>query len=367
MTRMGSDPAGWHILPITDRAAWDAALLQLPRPHVLQTWDWGAFKERWGWQATRWLWIREGRPVAAAQLLRRRLGRLPLAIVYVPKGPLFDIADLALWEVVLAELEGTARRGVLFVKIDPDVPLNAAAAGMPPPDVSAIRDLLRRRGWRLSAEQIQFKNTVWIDLSADEDTLLAALKPKTRYNIRLAARRGVTVRPGGQEDLAAFYRLYRITAQRDGFVIRPFPYYRDVWAQFLAAGRAHLLLAELEGQPIAGLLMFVFGPTAWYMYGASDNAHREMMPNHLLQWEAIRLARQLGCTRYDMWGAPDRLDASDPMWGVYRFKVGFGGRTVLGLGACDFTAFPAGYYLYTVVMPRLLAFMRLTARAADDR
>jgi lipid II:glycine glycyltransferase (peptidoglycan interpeptide bridge formation enzyme) len=113
--------------------------------------------------------------------------------------------------------------------------------------------------------------------------------------------------------------------------------------------------------------MFVFGQTAWYMYGASDNTHREVMPNHLLQWEAIRLAKQLGCTRYDMWGAPDRLDESDPMWGVYRFKVGFGGQTVYGLGACDFTTFPIGYYLYTVVMPRLLAFMRITARLASDR
>lgn len=362
---MANGQTSCQVIPVADREAWDSALLQLPRPHVLQTWDWGAFKERWGWQATRWLWLQAGRPVAAAQLLRRRLGRMPLSIVYVPKGPLFDIAELALWQAVLAALEAEARRGVLFVKIDPDVPLNAADEGMAtPPDITAIRDLLRRRGWRLSAEQIQFKNTVLLDLTADEETLLARMKPKTRYNIRLAARRGVAVRPGGSEDLAAFYHLYRITAQRDGFIIRPFAYYRDVWSQFLAAGRAHLLLAELEGQPIAGLLMFVFGHTAWYMYGASDNAHRERMPSHLLQWEAIRLARRLGCTRYDMWGAPDRLDESDPMWGVYRFKAGFGGQTVLGLGACDFTTFPVGYYLYTVVMPRLLAVMRMTARAA---
>lgn len=364
---MGSSQTAYQVIPVVERDAWDAALLQLPRPHVLQTWDWGAFKERWGWQATRWLWLQAGRPVAAAQLLKRRMGRLPLSIVYVPKGPLFDIADLSLWQAVLAALEAEARRDVLFVKIDPDVPLNLEDTDTAPPDVNAIRDLLRRRGWRLSAEQIQFKNTVLLDLSADEATLLARMKPKTRYNIRLAARRGVAVRPGGAEDLEAFYHLYRITAQRDGFVIRPFAYYRDVWAQFLAAGRAHLLLAEHGGQPIAGLIMFVFGQTAWYMYGASENAHRERMPNHLLQWEAIQLAKQLGCTCYDMWGAPDRLDESDPMWGVYRFKVGFGGQTVLGLGACDFTARPLGYYLYTAVMPRLLALMRLSARLATDR
>jgi len=366
MSPMAKFQAAYQLVSVVNRDEWDAALLQLPHPHVLQTWDWGAFKEHWGWQATRWLWIQSGRPVAAAQLLRRRLGRVPLSIIYVPKGPLLDIVDLSLWEAVLSELEAKARRDVLFVKIDPDVPLNADESTTTP-DVTAIRDLLQRRGWRLSPEQIQFKNTVLLDLTVGEETLQARMKPKTRYNIRLGARRGVSVRPGGLEDLATFYRLYRITSERDGFVIRPFAYYHDVWSQFITARRAHLLLAELEGEPIAGLLMFVFGQTAWYMYGASDNTHREVMPNHLLQWEAIRLAKQLGCTRYDMWGAPDRLDESDPMWGVYRFKVGFGGQTVYGLGACDFTTFPIGYYLYTVVMPRLLAFMRITARLASDR
>ncbi len=366
--RVASSQVIYQIVSVANRDEWDAALLQLPHPHVLQTWDWGAFKERWGWQARRWLWTQAGQPVAAAQLLKRQLGRLPLSIVYIPKGPLFDVTNLALWEVVLPELEAEARRGVLFVKIDPDVPLGPGdedAALLP--GVESLLQLLQRRGWRRSSEQIQFKNTVLLDLTLDTETLQMRMKPKTRYNIRLATRRGVCVRQGELKDLESFYALYRITSQRDGFLIRPFAYYRDVWSQFITAGRAHLLLAELEGQSIAGLLLFVFGRTAWYMYGASDNTHRELMPNHLLQWGAIQLAKQLGCTQYDMWGAPDRFDESDPMWGVYRFKMGFGGETVRGLGACDFTTFPIGYYLYTVVMPRLLAAMRTTARFSSDR
>jgi lipid II:glycine glycyltransferase (peptidoglycan interpeptide bridge formation enzyme) len=197
-----------------------------------------------------------------------------------------------------------------------------------------------------------------IDLTQEEDDLLDHMKAKTRYNLRLTNRRGVRVRLGTDIDLAAFYRLYAETSQRDGFLIRPAAYYLDVWTQFLCAGRALLLLAEVEDEPIAGLILFHFAQTAWYMYGASSDQHRNLMPNYLLQWEAIRLAKQLGCTQYDMWGAPDRLDAGDPMWGVYRFKIGFGGETLRGMGAFDYAPWPRLYWAYTVAMPRVLARMR---------
>jgi len=347
------------VTPITERTRWDALLAALPRAHVLQTWDWGEFKGRWGWQPVRWSFERQGGPVAAAQLLQRRLGRLPLSIIYVPKGPALDYADVSLFEEVLALLEAHARRRrLLWIKIDPDLWLGCGTLpAQLDPLAEAALNVLRRRGWRESAEQIQFKNTVVVDLAAGDEVLLAAMKPKTRYNIRLAERKGIRVRAGQAADLPAFYTLYEETSQRDGFLIRPFAYYRDVWSQFLAAGRAHLLLAEVEGVPAAGLLLFVFGCTAWYLIGASSMARREAMPSHLLQWEAIRLARQLGCTRYDMWGAPDRFVESDPMWGVYRFKTGFGGQTLRGLGAYDYAPCGALYQGYAVAMPRVLAVM----------
>jgi lipid II:glycine glycyltransferase (peptidoglycan interpeptide bridge formation enzyme) len=339
---------------------WDDALLKLPWPHALQSWEWGAFKERWGWRATRFLWEQDGRPVAAAQLLQRRLGRTPFSIIYVPKGPLLPYEDTGLCQAVLDELESLARRRhALFIKIDPDVHLGVGTDDTPPEPITApVLTTLMQRGWRPSAEQIQFRNTVLIDLTCGEEQLLAQMKPKTRYNVRLAERRGVRVLPGQEKDLCSFYNLYSDTSQRDGFLIRPFAYYQDVWRTFMACEQAHLLLADLDGHPIAGLLLFVFGPTAWYMYGASSDAHRNLMPSYVLQWEAIRLAQQLGCARYDMWGAPDRFDASDRMWGVYRFKVGFGGHTVRGMGAYDFAPSPSLYTFYIAVMPRLLALMR---------
>ncbi len=337
---------------IEDAQTWDAALLRWPRPHVLQSWLWGECKAQTGWQAHRLLILREGIPTAAASLLCRSLSWLPVRIAYVPKGPTVDWSDQVAVEAALAAIEEEARRQrVLFVKIDPDVSADT-------PTGEVIQQLLRERGWRPSAEQIQFRNTVLVDLHPDEETLLAAMKPKWRYNIRLASRRGANVRAGTVADLSAFYALYAETSARDRFLIRPFSYYQKIWQMFLAAGRGHLLLAEVENQIVAGLFLFHFGPTAWYFYGASSNEFRSLMPNHVLQWEAMRWARAQGCVTYDLWGAPDTLDERDPMWGVYRFKEGFGGRFTPWIGAWDFPVSKAGYWLYAAAMPRILELMR---------
>lgn len=351
---------------VTRQDEWNAALLSLSRPHVLQSWEWGAFKERHGWAATRLLLEADGRPAAAASVLRRRATPFPLSILYVPKGPILDHADpsglspsepalsavkgrsLHSLTVALAELERLARRErAIFVKIDPDVPN----------ENRDLQRLLRQRGWRPSAEQIQFRNTLLSDLTLSEEELLAGMKSKTRYNVRLAARRGVTVRLGTRADLPLFYQMYAETASRDGFIIRPYDYYEDAWGSFVEAGLAQVFRAYLD-EPLAGVIVFRFGPTAWYFYGASRDRYRHLMPNHLLQWEAMRWAKAQGCTAYDWWGAPDVLDESDPMWGVYRFKEGFGGQFVEGIGAWDFPTSRVLYWLYTTVMPRYLDWLR---------
>jgi lipid II:glycine glycyltransferase (peptidoglycan interpeptide bridge formation enzyme) len=163
----------------------------------------------------------------------------------------------------------------------------------------------------------------------------------------------VQVKAGGLNELPVFYDLYAETAARDGFLLRPAAYYHDVWRQFLQTGRAELLLAWVEGEVVAGLFLFLFGKTAWYLYGASGGRQRSLMPNHLLQWEAIRRAKAQGCTRYDLWGAPDRFDETDRMWGVYQFKRGFGGQTVQGLGAFDYPARRPFYWAFTRLLPLL--------------
>ena len=184
------------------------------------------------------------------------------------------------------------------------------------------------------------------------------MKSKWRYNIRLASRKGVVVKAGTEADLDTFFDLYAFTSQRDGFLIRPEDYYLDVWQQYLRAGQADLFLAQVEEDFVAGILLFYYQQNAWYMYGASTNQHRKLMPNHLLQWTAMKAAKTRGCTLYDMWGAPDQFDESDSMWGVYRFKLGFNGQTHIGLGAYDFPVQPFKYKVYNKLLPKLLSFWR---------
>lgn len=358
-----------HVAEVRDARAWDQALLSLPNPHILQSWDWGEFKSRHGWHATRLLFDKGTGTVAVASVLQRKLPRLPLSILYVPKGPALDWTDIALAGRVLEELERLARRRrALLVKIDPDVyyPERAPEFSPRPTCAHELARLLESRGWRFSDEQIQFRNTLLLDLAQPEDELLAAMKQKTRYNVRLAGRRGVSIHriartdglEGLPEALDLFYRLYAETAQRDGFIIRPAGYYRDVWGTFLQGGKAQLLLAEFEGETVAGLMILTFDSVAWYMYGASASRHRRHMPSYLLQWEAIRQAKAAGCTLYDLWGAPDTLDESDPMWGVVRFKLGLGGQLARGLGAWDLAVNRVAYQLYHTVMPRYLGWLR---------
>ncbi len=343
------------------RETWNAALAELPQRHFLQTWEWGAFKSRHGWRVERLLWREGERPRAMASVLTRRPGRWSGAVLYVPKGPALDYADHALLDEVLGRLEAEARRqGGLFIKIDPDVRLDGAEG-------AAVVESLRGRGWLESDEQIQFRNTMLLDLSDSLDDLMAGMKSKWRYNTRLAVRRGVTVRRGGLDDLPLLYEMYAETARRDEFVIRPEAYYRDVWTTFIEAGLAQPLIAEVEGEAVAMVILFRFADRAWYVHGASRSVHRDKMPNHWLQWEGIRWAKEQGCAVYDMWGAPDELDESDPMWGVYRFKRGFGGEFVRHIGAWDYPVSRLGYWLYTGLMPHVLATMRWWYRRADGK
>jgi lipid II:glycine glycyltransferase (peptidoglycan interpeptide bridge formation enzyme) len=347
---------------ITDAVVWNALVSQLPHAHILQSWEWGEIKGRYGWRAERLVWEEEGKSVGAAQLLTRSALRGLIKVLYVPKGPLLAWENASLRARVLDDLQTLARqRRAVLLKIDPDV------AAMPVGSAGRVESELEQRGWVFSPDQVQFRNTVTLDLTRSEDELLAAMKQKTRYNVRLAARKGVRVRAGGGADFDLLYRLYAETSLRDGFAIRSAAYYRDVWGALVEAGRAQPFIAEVDGEPVSALILFHFARTAWYFYGMSREAHREKMPNHLLQWEAIRWARQHGALIYDFWGAPDELVESDPLWGVWKFKEGFGGEFVRRVGAWDYAPSPALYRLYTTVLPRVLDVLRRRGRAQTQR
>jgi lipid II:glycine glycyltransferase (peptidoglycan interpeptide bridge formation enzyme) len=349
-------------LAVTDPTAWNTSLRALPYAHVLQTWEWGEFKRvTTGWQPLRLAFKRDDDVVAMASVGVRSVG--PLKVMYIPKGPALPYDDADTCAEVLDYLQHLARQQhALWLKIDPDV---IAATGVPgeaddtpSPTGQAFMVALQSRGWRFSPDQVQFRNTVTIDLTQDEVTLLAQMSQNTRRKVRTAEKKGVTVRAATIADLPILYDLYRVTGERDRFLIRPPSYYELAWRSFMEAGLAHALITEHEGKPIAHVILFHFGHKCWYFYGASSNEARERMPNYLLQWEAMRWAKAQGYTTYDMWGAPDVFDASDSMWGVYEFKRGFRGTVTRHVGAWDYAPYPLLYRAYTQAWPRVLGWMR---------
>ena len=343
---------------------WDPILLGLPGPHLLQSWTWGELKSKYGWQAERWAWQTEtGVQIGAAQVLFRS-ERGGLTMAYCPRGPVLDWDQPEVWKPILQDmLERIAASGAFFVKIDPGLSLPPdTGSKVSATDIPSAKALLDA-GWLLSKEQVQFRNTLTLDLTQDEETLLAGMKQKTRYNVRLAGRRGVTVREGTNRDFELLYNMYAETSLRDGFVIRPSLYYQDAWGSFMARNQAVPLIAEVDGEPIAALMVYRFGKTAYYLYGMSRETHREKMPNHLLQWEAMRWAKAQDCNTYDFWGAPHEITEDEAMYGVYRFKLAFGAELVRTPGAWDFALKPLVYRLYTTFMPLLLTIMRRFGRA----
>ena len=327
-----------------DRSAWDQAVATAPHGHLLQSWAWGELKAQFGWRVTR---LRLGS--ACAQLLFRKIPGGMGAIAYIPKGPLVDLADDAALIQLLDAIYPVARKQrAICLKIEPD--------GQ---DQAELASRLMAFGFRPSPQTIQPRRTLLVDLDAEPNALLGRMKQKTRYNVRLAGRKGVTVRVGDEHDLPEFYRLMELTSERDGFGIHTQAYYEAAHRLFVPAGQGCLLLAEHEGELLAALVAFALGDVACYMYGASSNEGRKLMPTYLLQWEAMLWAKERGCRVYDLWGVPDEDEATleaeftergDGLWGVYRFKRGFGGRLVRTIGAWDLVYAPRRYRLYAAAV-----------------
>ena len=324
---------------------WDAFVTAQPGAHILQTAAWGELKSAFGWSAERVAVTRGDRIVAGALVLFRPLPLGLGTLAYIPKGPLVDLGDVDTAETLLAGLDDLARRRrAVLLKVEPDA-MDAAP--------------FIRLGFRRSPHTVQPPRTIVLDLTRAEQDILAAMHEKTRYNIRLAGRKGVTVREATPADLLAFNVLMQVTAARDGFDVHTPDYYRMAFDLFVPRGQARLFVAETEGQIVAGLFAFSLGRRAWYFYGASDNLHRERMPNHALQWHAMRWAKSIGCREYDLWGIPDAdeaeleaqyLNRSDGLWGVYRFKRGFGGQIVRLAGAFDRVYSRLAYRAYLLAL-----------------
>jgi lipid II:glycine glycyltransferase (peptidoglycan interpeptide bridge formation enzyme) len=333
-------------MPQVSSQEWDTFIARFPNSHLLQTREWGELKSAFGWQAAH---VINRFHNAGAQVLFRRLP-LGLSLAYIPKGPIGDPASgpdgAVAWQDLLVEIDGLCRsQRASFLKVEPDCWEKESS--------SATCFWVSPQGFRPGRQEIQPRRTLVVDLTGPEEAVLGRMKQKTRYNIRLAEKKGVTVFPS--DDLETFHWLMETTGRRDGFGIHTLAYYRWAYELFHPRGECELLIAKLEGEQLGGLIVFAHGDRAWYFYGASSDKRREVMPTYLLQWEAMRWARRRGCTSYDLWGVPDAdeqdLEAqfttrSDGLWGVYRFKRGFGGQLRRSLGSWDRVYHPLGYAIY---------------------
>jgi len=315
---------------------WNQFLQNHPHAHLLQTGEWGELKSAFGWKAVRFI-----RGSLGAQVLFRKLP-LGFTVGYLPKpvnGDQIFAGQAAFW----AELDAVCRRHrAIFLKIEPDIWEPADSAGW-----------LSDPGLRISPHNIQPPRTITVDISCAEDLILARMKPKTRYNIRLAAKKGVTVR--AWDDLSAFHQMLLLTGKRDGFGVHSQEYYRRAYDLMYPQKMCEVLLAEYNGKALAALMVACHGNRAYYLYGASAGEERSRMPTYLMQWEAMRWAKSLGCESYDLWGVPDQdtpvLEAGfekrrDGLWGVYRFKRGFGGSLKRATQAVDRVYKPILYEVY---------------------
>lgn len=338
------------LLNAHDREAWNAFVAGSPYGHILQSWEWGEVKSRSGWEVVRLTVGEPGRIRAAAQVLVRRLPAGFGRLAYVPRGPVLDYGDPELLRVMMRALGDIADQyRVISLKIEPEVV-----------EPSTVSTELSRLGLA-SAPPVQMRSTIWVDLTPNEDQILARQKQKTRYNTRLAARKGVSVLAGGVEDIPAWYGMYRLTAERDGFSIHGEEYYRTIFEILGPRDMARLLLAYHEGELLAGIIVFMFGSKAQYMYGASSNHKRNLMAPYLVQWEGMRWARARAATVYDLWGIPDVLEESEDLWGVYRYKRGYGGEIVRYIGAFDLVRSPVQQLaLERVARPLFKRVARLT-------
>lgn len=324
-------------MPIVDRSGWAKFLSSSPAAHILQTPAWGELKSDYDWKP---VWVVSG--TLGAQLLFQDLP-LGFTVGYIPRGPVSlegPVFQGNAWKTFQEELDGICReQKAVFLKVEPDG--WSAESEQPPP------------GWRVSSHSIQPPRTVLVSLEGDEDEVMARMKSKTRYNIRLAGRKGVSVRR--VDEIAPFYSLLEFTAERAEFGIHTREYYRKAFELFHPLGECAIFLAEYQGQPLASIMVFTRGRRCWYFYGASSREHRDLMAPYLVQWEAMRWAKDLGCTSYDLWGVPDEefevledqfTERSDGLWGVYRFKRGFGGQLLRSPGPWDRVYRPGLYSLY---------------------
>ena len=344
------------------RREWNEFVSGSPTGDLLQSFEWGDLKQKsGGWQPVRIAVEEDGKIIGAVSILKRKLPRLNKCIYYAPRGPVCDFSNPEVLDALLnAVFERAKRDGAILFKIDPPVLKSS----------TDVVGTLSKAGFKQVADAqgfggVQPRCVMQLDLTPSLDELMLGCKPKWRYNIRLAEKKGVIVRSDcTKADLKVFYDLLKETAERDRFLIRGYSYYEHMWDALAVPGYAKLFLTEYEGEAVSGALSFIYGDKCWYTYGASSNRHRNVMPNHLMQWRMIEWAKESGCSWYDFRGVSQQNDSesSDHLSGLNRFKEGFGAKFVEYIGEFDLPYSSAWYWAWAVGKPKAVSLLKSLRR-----
>lgn len=312
------------------------------RCNFQQSVEWGKVKSAW----TNEIVLAEdndGNIIGSISVLIRKI---PIFgnIMYSSRGPVCDIHNKEVLKQLTDGLKELAKKYNAFVlKIEPDIKSND----------KEFRKIVAELGYGIKddaknfSEEIQPRYVFRLDIKGKtEDEIFKAFHQKTRYNVRLATKKGVVVKEGTREDLKDFHEIMKVTGKRDDFIIRPLEYFEKMYDEL--GEHAKLLMAYYEGTPVSGIFNIDYGNKVWYLYGASSNEHRNLMPNYLLQWEGIKYAISKGKDMYDFRGVCGIIDENHPQYGLYRFKKGFNAEFTEFIGEIYLNFKPVAYKLYKI-------------------
>ncbi len=264
-------------------------------------------------------------------------------LMYSARGPVCDIYDEDVIKDLVDGAKELAKKYNAFVlRIEPDILKSD----------EKFRQIILKKGFKIKDDSKDFKDEIQprfvfrLDIKGKtEDEIFENFHQKTRYNIRLAIKKGVLIKEGTREDLKDFYKIMVETGERDNFIIRSLSYFEKMYDE-MAPNHMKLLMAYYEDKPIAGIIPIMYGNKVWYLYGASSNNYRNLMPNYLLQWTMIKEAISKGADMYDFRGVSGVVDESHPQYGLYRFKKGFNAEFTEFIGEIYIPYKPLVYKLY---------------------
>ena len=300
--------------------------------HVIQSWDWGEFRKSLGLPLLRYGIFEAGKLVCAFQLTLHKIPLTNSYVGYLPKGPKPDKRLAEALEIIGKE------NNCAFIKLEPDIIEDSTPYKVHPKFLPSPKPLFTKHNFILNLEK-------------SEEELLKNMHSKTRYNLRLAEKRGVKVEERTDDKAFEIYlKLYFETTKRQGYHGHNRSYHQKVWQTFKDEGMARILIGYFNKKPLTAWMLLNFKDTLYYPYGGSSLEFKEVMSNNLVAWEAIKIGKRLKLKYFDMWGAlgPDAKD-NDPWQGFHRFKQGYGGELVEYIGTFDLIFNENLYWLFTFV------------------